>query len=68
MSQTLLRSTHNDSPAALAEEWRILLGNVKTAGRSAHQAALILSAERDLAAAQRGGVVLDAAKAHHAAH
>ncbi len=68
VSQTLLRPTHNDAPAALAGEWRILLRNVKTASRAAHQAALILSAERDLAAAQRGSVVLDAAKAHHAAH
>ncbi|MEJ8853925.1 hypothetical protein WKW79_05065 [Variovorax robiniae] len=54
VAQALLRDAASRSPEALASEWQTLIGHTKTASRTAHQAVLVLSAQRDLVAAQDG--------------
>lgn len=67
--QTLLRTTpEDDSPDELTQEWRVLISHVKTASRSAHQAALVLSAEKNLSSAQSGGVFVETPRARQATH
>lgn len=53
VGQTLLRTQH---PAAneLAAEWQGVIAHTKLASRSAHQAAVILSAQHNIVAAQQG--------------
>ena len=66
--QTLLRSPEDESSEQLTNEWRVLISHVKTASRAAHQAALVLSAEKNLSSAQSGGVFIEAARPLHATH
>ena len=54
VAQVLLRDAASHAPEALASEWQTLIGHTKTASRTAHQAVLVLSAQRDLVAAQDG--------------
>jgi hypothetical protein len=54
VAQMLLREAASRPPEVLASEWQALIGHTKTAGRTAHQAVLVLSAQRDLIAAQEG--------------
>jgi hypothetical protein len=66
--QTLLRSPEAESSDQLTEEWRTLISHVKTASRSAHQAALVLSAEKNLPSAQSGGVFIEPPRTCQAVH
>ncbi len=66
--QTLLRSPGAVSSDQLTEEWRTLISHVKTASRSAHQAALVLSTEKNLSSAQSGRVLIEPQRASQAAH
>ena len=66
--QTLLRSPEDDSSDELTQEWRVLISHVKTASRSAHQAALVLSAEKNLSSAQSGGVYIETPRICQVAH
>jgi len=54
VAQVLLRDASSRSPEDLASEWQTLIGHTKTASRTAHQAVLVLTAQRDLVAAQDG--------------
>ena len=67
-SQTLLRSPEDESSDQLTQEWRALISHVRTASRSAHQAALVLSAEKNLPSAQSGGVYIETPHARQVAH
>lgn len=54
VANTLLRRQHSDSSDQLAHEWQVLIAHTKMAGRTAHQAALILASQRNIVAAQQG--------------
>jgi hypothetical protein len=57
VAQALLREPVESSPEALEREWQSVIGHTKNAGRTAHQAVLLLSAQHHLVAAQ-GGIIV----------
>ncbi len=54
VAQMLLGDSPAQSPEALVQEWQALIGHTKAASRTAHQAVLVLSSQRNLIAAQEG--------------
>ena len=54
VAQMLLRDSPEQSPEAMVQEWQALIGHTKAASRTAHQAVLVLSSQRNLIAAQDG--------------
>ena len=50
----LLRAAPEQSPEVQSQEWQALIGHTKNASRTAHQAVLVLSSQRNLVAAQDG--------------
>ncbi|RZL83445.1 MAG: hypothetical protein EOP76_22140 [Variovorax sp.] len=54
VAQMLLGDSPARSPEALVQEWQALIGHTKAASRTAHQAVLVLSSQRNLIAAQEG--------------
>jgi hypothetical protein len=61
VSDILLRESHTGSSDELVREWQALIKHTKVAGRSAHQAALILAEQSNIVAAQHGITVRDEA-------
>lgn len=57
VAQTLLRQPTESSREVLSAEWQAVLAHTKNAGRTAHQAVLLLSTQQNLVAAQ-GGVLV----------
>lgn len=55
--QTLLSEPTENSRAVLSAEWQGVIAHTKNAGRTAHQAVLLLSTQQHLVAAQ-GGVIV----------
>lgn len=66
VAQMLLRDAPEDSQDTLAQEWQALIGHTKNASRTAHQAVLVLSTQRNLVAAQDGITVASHMTAHAA--
>jgi hypothetical protein len=54
VAQALLREPEDQSREVLSTEWQAIIAHTKNASRTAHQAALVLSAQRNLVAAQGG--------------
>ena len=54
VAQMLMSDSSGQSAEALMHEWQALIGHTKAAGRTAHQAVLVLSSQRNLIAAQEG--------------
>lgn len=59
VAQMLLRDAPATSAEALVSEWQALIGHTKTASRTAHQAVLVLAAQRNRLAARDGITVAD---------
>ena len=57
VAQTLLREPTESSREVLSAEWQAVIAHTKNAGRTAHQAVLLLSAQQNLVTAQ-GGVIV----------
>jgi hypothetical protein len=68
VAQMLLREATAQSPDVLASEWQALIGHTKSASRTAHQAVLVLSSQRNLVAAQDGITVADVMETSQLAH
>ncbi|MGJ7494203.1 hypothetical protein ACSFA8_03930 [Variovorax sp. RT4R15] len=54
VAQVLLRQAPEQSPEIQSQQWQALIGHTKNASRTAHQAVLVLSSQRNLVAAQDG--------------
>lgn len=54
VSDVLLRETHPGTSDDLTREWQALIKHTKVAGRSTHQATLILAEQANIVAAQHG--------------
>lgn len=52
VSQTLLRTSHDSSPAVLLEEWRTLVAHTQMAGQRVQRMVRLLAGEKHIAAAQ----------------
>lgn len=59
VAQMLLREAPELPPDTLSQEWQALIGHTKNASRTAHQAVLVLSTQRNLVAAQDGVTLND---------
>lgn len=57
VAQTLLREPSESSREVLSAEWQALIAHTKNAGRTAHQAVLLLSTQQNVITAQ-GGVMV----------
>lgn len=57
VAQTLLRQPSESSREVLSAEWQAVIAHTKNAGRTAHQAVLLLATQQNLVAAQ-GGVLV----------
>jgi hypothetical protein len=57
VAQALLREPVEPSQEVLSTEWQAIIAHTKNAGRTAHQAVLLMSTERHLVSAQ-GGVLV----------
>jgi hypothetical protein len=57
VAQALLRESADASSEVLETEWQSILAHTKNAGRTAHQAVLLLSTQHHLVAAQ-GGILV----------
>ena len=57
VAQTLLRQPSESSLEVLSAEWQAVIAHTKNAGRTAHQAVLLLASQQNLVAAQ-GGVIV----------
>lgn len=54
VAQTLMRQPTQEAPEPLTQQWQAVISHTRNASRTAHQAALVLAAQRNLAAAQGG--------------
>ena len=57
VAQTLLRQPAESSREVLSAEWQAVIAHTKNAGRTAHQAVLLLDTQPNLVAAQSGAVL-----------
>lgn len=57
VAQALMRQPAEEAAEPLTQEWQAIIGHTKSASRTAHQAVLVLSSQRNLVTAQ-GGVLV----------
>lgn len=57
VAQTLLRQPSELSREVLSAEWQAVIAHTKNAGRTAHQAVLLLAAQQNVLAAQGGALL-----------